>query len=223
MTEYRKTPNSKIKRNPQFGTYDTAVIHALIDSTPYCHICAQVKSRPYIQATVHWREADRLYVHGATKNKMVKAIVAGAEAALAFTHFDGYVLARSALNHAVSYRSVTLFSKGTPVVDLAEKQRILALFVERISPGRWSTVRQPTEKELKMTGVLEFKIEEVSAKMLLQTEQLADVMPGGRYEIDADREYSPWTGIYPFELIRKKPLDATGIRRVIANAARAKI
>ena len=215
MPEYSKTPNSTVFRNPQAATYNRSVIHALIDATPYCHISAQVRNRPYIQATVHWREDDRLYVHGAPKNKMMRAITRGAEAALAFTHFDGYVLPRSAFNHAVSYRSVMLFSKATPVSDLSEKRRLLELFVERISPGRWRTVRQPTETELKMTSVLEFKIEEVSAKLLLQLEQLPDLMPGGKYELEADRSYSPWTGIVPFELVRKAPLDATDIHQAI--------
>ncbi len=220
MSDHRKTPYSTVNRNPQAGAYDKSTIHALINSSPFCHVSAQVQKRPYIQATVHWREDDRLYVHGAPKNKMVRAIANGAEAALAFTHFDGYVLARSAFNHAVSYRSVTLFSRGSLVVDLVEKRRILGLFIERISPGRWRFVRQPTENELKMTGVLEFPIEEVSAKLLLQMKQLPDVMPGGKYEIEADQDYSPWTGIHPFELVRKPPLDATAINQAIGEGIR---
>jgi uncharacterized protein len=215
VSEYTPTKDSTLRLNPQLGSYDRELICALIDEAPYCHVSAQVDDRPYIQATVHWREQDKLYIHGARKNKMIHAIALGAEAALAFTHFDGYVLTRSAFGHAVSYRSVTLFAKGMLVEDPAEKNRLLSVSIEKIRPGRWATLRQPTENELKMTGVLEFPIEEVSAKTLLQGAQLLDALPGGKYESEADARFNPWTGIHPYKLVKGEPLSSAEILRAI--------
>jgi uncharacterized protein len=208
MCEYKVTENSRIRRNASFATYDKQTVHTLIDEAPFCHVSAQVRGKPYIQATVHWREGDRLYVHGAQKNKMVHALARGTPAALAFTHFDGYVLPRSAFNHTVSYRSVTLFSTARVVTDLHEKNRLLHLLIDRISPGRWGTIRQPTQEELKMTGVLEFAIEEVSAKVIMQGQQVRGLFPGGEYEIAADADFNPWTGVHPYQLVKQRPVSS---------------
>lgn len=89
--------------------------------------------------------------------------------------------------------------------------------MERISPGRWDTVRQPTQEELKMTGVLEFTIEDVSAKILLQGRQLLSVFPGGEHEADADAGFSPWTGIYPYRLVKGEPISSAEILKRIAQ------
>jgi len=41
----------------------------------------------------------------------------------------------------------------------------LRIISEHLIAGRWNDVRSPSEKELKATGVLEFSIEEASAKI----------------------------------------------------------
>ena len=212
MCEYVATDSSKVHRNSDFASYNKEVVWNLIDGAPYCHVSATVNGRPYIQPTVHWREDEKLYIHGALKNKMIKAIVKGAEAAIAFTHFDAYIMTASAINHGVSYRSATMFAKGRGILDLDEKERALRLFIERLSPGRWATIRPPTQDELKMTGVVEFPIQEVSAKIMMQGDQVLWVLPGGKYEIAEDKDINAWTGVYPYTLMRKDPLTTEELR-----------
>lgn len=210
MSEYEETKRTRLRRYPDFGSYDQATVYSIIDSAPICHISTIVDDSPYTQATVHWRDGDKLYAHGAVKNKMVQAIRAGAEACLSFTHFEGYILTRSAINHAVLYRSVVAFSRGRFIDDLEEKNTHLEAFVESVQPGRWETVRHPTEDELKRTGVVEFELKEVSAKIL--SKEIAPlVFPGGEMEAEEDATVSPWTGLLPYRLVPEDPIESSEI------------
>jgi hypothetical protein len=204
------TARSRVRLYKEFGTYDRAEIYSIIDDAPLCHVSVVVKETPYIIPTVHWRIGDKVYIHGAVKNKAIQAIDKGSEACLAFTHFGGYVLTRSAFNHAVVYRSAIAFSKGRFVTDLAEKAKTLEAFVEHIEKGRWAEVRQPTENELKQTGVMEFELNEVSGKVL-PTEITPIVFPGGELEVEEDNTVSPWTGILPYRLVKEEPIPSSAI------------
>lgn len=207
MCDYLQTDRTRLRLYSELGSYDRDFIHNIIDEAPMCHLSAVVDNSPYIQATVHWREGERILVHGAVKNKMINAIRNGAEACLSFSHFDGYLLPRSGFNHAVLYRSVIAYSKGRFVEDLEEKNELLRLFVENIEPGRWDVIRQPSTEELKQTGIVEFHLEEVSAKSIPQ-EMAPLLMPGGEMEDPADADYQPWTGVIPHTLVAGEPLSA---------------
>ena len=89
VCEYMETRRTHLRLNAELGSYDKKVVHALIDEVPMCHVSAVVDGTPYIQATVHWREGESVYIHGAVKNKMIKAISQGSQACLAFSHFGG--------------------------------------------------------------------------------------------------------------------------------------
>jgi len=63
-------------------------------------------------------------------------------------------------------------------------------------PGRWNDVRGPTEKELKATGVLEFSMEEASAK----------IREGPPLDDEEDYSLPVWAGILPLGLEAKTPI-----------------
>ena len=166
MSDYVQTDRTRLRLYHGLGSYDRDFIHTIIDEAPMCHLSAVVDGSPYIQATVHWRDGEKVMVHGAVKNKMINAIRKGAEACLSFSHFDGYLLPRSGFNHAVLYRSVIAYAMGRFVEDIDEKREMLRLFLENIQPGRWDEIRQPSLDELKQTGIVEFQLGEVSAKSI---------------------------------------------------------
>jgi hypothetical protein len=110
----------------------------------------------------------------------------------------------------VIYRSVIAFSRGRVVEDLDEKRALLEKLVERIQPGRWQTLRQPTTEELRQTGVVEFELEEVSAK-ILPKEIAPLILPGGEMEAEEDASVSPWTGILPYRLVAEEPIPSSEV------------
>ena len=81
------------------------------------------------------------------------------------TLVDGLVLARSAFDHSMNYRSAVAFGTAQKIADPAQKMKSLRVISEHLIAGRWQEVRQPSEKELKATTVLEFSIEEASSKV----------------------------------------------------------
>jgi hypothetical protein len=51
------------------------------------------------------------------------------------------------------------------VTEPEAKRAALEAFTEKLLPGRWAEVRQPTAKELKATAILALAIDEASAKV----------------------------------------------------------
>jgi len=156
--------------------------------------------RQMVQPTIHWRDADTLYIHGSSKNGFFAALERGEEACVTITHFDGLVLARSAFHHSVNYRCAMIFGKARKVTDDTEKMAALEGLIERIAPGRWNEVRQPDAKELKATTVLAFVIDEVSAK----------VRTGPPVDDAEDYTLPVWAGVVPFELRSGAPITDPG-------------
>jgi len=67
---------------------------------------------------------------------------------------------------------------------------------EHLMAGRWNDVRGPSEKELKATAVLEFAMEEASAK----------VRRGPPLDDEEDYGLPVWAGILPLRLEAKAPV-----------------
>jgi nitroimidazol reductase NimA-like FMN-containing flavoprotein (pyridoxamine 5'-phosphate oxidase superfamily) len=110
----------------------------------------------------------------------------GAITCLTCSIVDGYVLARSALNHAVNYRSAMMFGTARVVQDLDERAEALRDFTEGLFPARWDTLRPVMEKEIKATSVLWMEIEEATVKA------------GTGPPSDGDEAHVPvWAGVIP--------------------------
>lgn len=199
MSNYDPSERTRLRLYKDFGTYDKEQIYTIIDQAHFCHVSAVIDQAPYIQATRHWRVGSNVYMHGAVKNKMINAFRQGGEACLCFSHFDGYALTRAAFTHAVLYRSAIAFCKGRFIEDLDEKRHFLKDSIESVEAGRWSMVRQPTIEELKMVGVIEFPLVEVSGKVL-SLEVTPLILPGGELEAEGDKLATAWTGVIPYTL-----------------------
>ncbi|ABF41786.1 conserved hypothetical protein [Candidatus Koribacter versatilis Ellin345] len=180
-----------VRREPHRGVYDRETIHAILDAGFVCHMGFVHDGHPFVIPTSYWRIDNDLYVHGSSASRMLRNLAAGLEVCVTVTHIDGLVLARSAFNHSVNYRSVVVLGKGTPLETDEEKIAALRAFTERLAPGRWNEIRYPNAQELKATSVLKVPLTEASAKVRQ-----------GPPEDDAD-DYalSCWAGVVPFETV----------------------
>ena len=163
-TRYPKTERSRIRREHHLGSYARADVHAVLDASPLCHIGYVIDGAPYVTPTLHWRKGDRVYWHGSVGSRFLRQ-VDGAPVCLTCSLVDGYVLARSALNHAVNYRSAMLFGTAHVMDGLEEKAEALRDFTDDLFPGRWDALRPMTEREVKATSVLWMDIEEATVKV----------------------------------------------------------
>ena len=113
MSELVPTPRTRLKRRPQRGTYDRAVLNAILDEGFFCHVAFTHEGQPGLVPTVYARGGDWLYLHGARANRMLNALLEpGNDACVSVTHVDSLVLARSAFHHSMNYRSVVVVGRA---------------------------------------------------------------------------------------------------------------
>ncbi|MEZ5776362.1 MAG: pyridoxamine 5'-phosphate oxidase family protein [Hyphomicrobiaceae bacterium] len=197
---------TRVKRYGELGRYDRPTIDAILDAMPVCTVGYVVDGSPFVTPTLQWREGDTVYWHGSAASRMLET-AEDAEVCLNVTILDGIVLARSAFNHSVNYRSVMLLGRARRITDLDAKRRHLETFVDRLTPGRWAMLRPMTEKEMKATTVLALPIAEASAK----------VSEGMPTDDEADYAWPVWAGVIP---LRTEVLAAEADPRNLEGVAR---
>ena len=187
---YPTTPRTRLRRLPERGRYDKALVHAILDEGFLCHLGFAAQGRPCVIPTAYARVEDRVYLHGSAASRTIEAAGAGIDVCFTVTLVDGYVLARSAFHHSFNYRSVIAFGRAQPLTDPDEKMEALRRFTDHIVPGRWNEVRSPTAQELKATAVLMLPLAEVSAK----------VRTGPPRDDEGDIALPVWSGVVPVGL-----------------------
>ena len=161
---FRPTARTMPRRRDR-AVFDREAVYAILDEALICHVGFEHDGQVFVIPTAYGRKEDRLLIHGAAMTRMMQNLAGGLPVAVSVTILDGLVLARSAFHHSVNYRSVVILGTANVVTDEVEKLKALRVFTEHIIPGRWAEVRGPTEKELRLTTVLEVPLLEVSAKV----------------------------------------------------------
>lgn len=204
---------TRVKRVHENAAYDRETIDAILDAALVCHLGFERDGQPYVIPTLHARLGDRLYVHGSSASRTVRAVSEGIPACVTVTLLDGIVLARSVFEHSINYRSVVVLGTATTVTDPDEKNAVLEAFTEKLLPGRWADSRPPTRKELKATGVLWLPLDEASAK----------IGTGGPDDDGTpDAELDVWAGHIPLTVRALPPVPAPGLKAGLAVPAYAK-
>jgi uncharacterized protein len=191
-----QTNRTKFRRLPNRGSHELAAIYAILDSGFLAHVGFQVNNQPFVIPTLYGRDEDRLYLHGSAASRMLGELEKGVPACVTVTLVDGLVLARSAFHHSMNYRSVVAFGTARKIVDQAQKSSALRVLSEHLMSGRWDDVRTPTDKELNATSVLEFQIDEASAK----------VRQGPPLDDEEDYNLPVWAGVVPLLLQSGPPI-----------------
>jgi hypothetical protein len=178
---------TRITRLREFGSTDREALDRLLDNTRIGHFgLADRSGRPAVIPTAIARDGDRVLAHGSNGSQWMRRLAEGADACLAVTAVDGLLLARSAFESSMHYRSAVLFGRCTPVEGDA-KLAALDLITEVLLPGRTVEVRRPTRRELLATLVLALPIEEWSLK----------VFDGWSEDPESDVAGPAWAGVVP--------------------------
>jgi nitroimidazol reductase NimA-like FMN-containing flavoprotein (pyridoxamine 5'-phosphate oxidase superfamily) len=191
-----QTKRAQLRRYPNRGSHEPEVIHGILDEAFLAHIGFQVDGQPFVIPTLFGREAEKLYLHGSAVSRMLRELETGIPACVTVTLVDGMVLARSGFHHSMNYRSVIAFGTAHKIGEPEEKRRALRIISDHVMAGRWDEVRGPSDKELNATAVIEFSIEEASAK----------IRCGPPLDDEEDYALPVWAGVLPLALEAKTPI-----------------
>jgi len=180
---------NKVRQLREKARYDKATVHAILDAGLVAHVAFVEEGAPIVVPMIYGRADETLYLHGARKARIIRLLERTDRICLNVTLLDGIVLARSAFNSSMNYRSVTVFGTPQLVEDADAKLEALRVISEQSMPGRWDELRAPHEREIRMTGVIRLDIDYASAKV-------ADGMPDDE---DEDYEIPVWAGVLPLE------------------------
>lgn len=192
----KPSERTELKRLPDRGSHDSEVIHAVLDAAFLAHVGFVIGQQPFVIPTLYGRDRDMLYLHGSAASRTLQDLEQGIAACVTVTLVDGLVLARSAFHHSINYRSVIAFGTARAISEPARKSRALRTISEHVLAGRWKDVRGPTRQELAVTSVLEFSIEEASAK----------IRSGPPKDDEEDYARPMWAGVVPLSLEAKTPI-----------------
>jgi nitroimidazol reductase NimA-like FMN-containing flavoprotein (pyridoxamine 5'-phosphate oxidase superfamily) len=142
--------------------------------------------QPYVIPVAYGRDGHRVLLHGSSGSRLFRTLATGAPTCLTVTLLDGIVLARSAFEMSMHYRSVVVLGRCV-ALDGADKLAALERVSEHIWPGRWAEVRPPNRKELAATTVLALSLDEASAK----------VSDGPPDDLAEDLDRPVWAGVAP--------------------------
>jgi nitroimidazol reductase NimA-like FMN-containing flavoprotein (pyridoxamine 5'-phosphate oxidase superfamily) len=192
---------TRITRLREKGREDRDQLDVLLDSARVGHFALAADHGPVVVPTAIVRDGDRVLAHGSTGSRWMRRLATGAPTCLAVTALTGLVVARSAFESSMRYRSAVLFGSCTPV-DGADKERALDTITEALLPGRTAEVRRPNARELAATLVLALPIREWSLKV---SEKWPEDPP-------EDVAGTAWAGVLPLVAGYGAPLPAPDLR-----------
>jgi nitroimidazol reductase NimA-like FMN-containing flavoprotein (pyridoxamine 5'-phosphate oxidase superfamily) len=206
----RERPNDRVRvrRGPEKARYDLVTVQRVLDRGLVAHVAfVDAGGSPVCVPMLYARCGDRLFLHGSSASRAMRTLGARTPACLTVTLLDGIVLARSAYEHSANYESAMLFGSCRAVTDGRELEEALRGFTEKLVPGRWDEIREPSELELRATHVLEFSIDDAAVK----------VRSGGPDDDHTDDALRPvWAGHVPIRLTYGAPVRAASLSADVA-------
>src|SRR5579872_1821456 len=197
--------STKITRLPEKGVTDRDELYRLLDDALVAHIGITSDDRtPLAIPTAIARDGDGVLVHGSTGSGWMRLAADGRPACVTVTELGGIIVARSAFESSMRYRSAVLFGSFTRLAD-DEVERALDLLTDHLIPGRAAEVRRPTRKELAATMVLRLPLTDWSLK----------VSAGWPEDTPADIDGDTWAGVVPLRPAYAGPLPAPDLRQGI--------
>ncbi len=187
---YPLSRTNRARQLPKKAHYDRETVHRVLDAGLVAQIAFVQDNAPVVVPMIYGRDGDTVYLHGARKARVIRLLTETEQACLSVTLLDGIVLARSAFNSSMQYRSVTVFGTPRLVQGSAAKLRAMRIISEQLMPGRWDELREAHNREVRMTGVIALEIETASAK----------ISDNGVEDEDDDYEIPVWAGVLPITL-----------------------
>lgn len=186
---YDVEKTNKVRQLREKAAYDKKTVHTVLDQALVASVGFVQDGAPIVVPMIYGRDGDTLYLHGARKARVIRLLEQTERACVNVTLLDGIVYARSTFNSSMNYRSATVFGRPELIEGHDEKLRAMRVIGEHTMPARWDECRDSSEREVKMTGVIQLAIETGSAK----------ISSGMPEDEDEDYDIPIWAGVLPIE------------------------
>lgn len=153
-----------IRRHPERAVQDWAFAASVLDEALVAHVVLPTEDSVASIPMYYVRVGQRLYLHGAIANGLLRKLIAAGHATLSVALVDGLVVASSASFHSLNYRSVMLRGVCRLVDDPIEKESCLWASIEKMVQGRSRDLPALTEQDLNSTLVACIEITELAVK-----------------------------------------------------------
>ncbi len=189
------TLKKNVVRHPDRGHYDRDTLDEILDSGLVCHIAFKDGDSEYNIPMTYAREGNRILIHGSVASRIYRTLASGVQCCLTVTLIDGIVLAKSAYNSSMNYRSASVYGSMRGITETDDKLKAVEAITEKMARGRWYDSRPPSDQELSATGILALDIVDFSSK----------VRSGPPIDNPEDRDLVYWSGVVPLETVRGNP------------------
>jgi uncharacterized protein len=180
------TARTRVRRIPENAVTDRFAADTVLDAGLVGHLAVVQDGQPFVLPVAYARDGANLLLHGSAASRLFRLGAAGLPVCFTVTLLDGLVLARSAFESSMNYRSVMVLGHCA-VLHGRSKLVALERISEHLMPGRWAQIRHPSDSELKATAVLELPLGECSVK----------VSSGGPGDDPEDAALPVWAGRIP--------------------------
>lgn len=204
-TSLSPTPRTQVVRGKIRARNDRAELHTFLADALIAHLGVDVGDHPLVLPVAFAidlagpDDGGTLYIHGSVAARWLTS-AEGQTVCVTVTEVDGLVAARSGFHHSMNYRSAVVIGQARVVRERDERARALDLTVDHMIPGRSSTLRASTRKELAATAVLAVPLREASVK----------VRTGGPVDDEADVDPAVWAGVIPIGRVAGAPVSSPG-------------
>ena len=197
-SEKRATP---VKRIPHKESHDRKDLVEILSRSRVAHVAID-DGGPIILpvAIAPWKEGNELLLHGSAASRLFRKLSEGAPACVSLTILEGLVLARSAFESSMNYKSLIAFGSGRSLEGVEKEEALLAL-TEHLFPERTKELRDSTEKELKATTIIAFPLDDYTVKV-------SDKEPE---DPESDLNERVWAGVVPVDQVLGTPIPASNL------------
>jgi hypothetical protein len=192
---------TQLTRKSERGSHERRAADEILAESLVGHLgFLDATGQPIVLPVAIAPDGDRVLFHGSTGSRMFRTLAAGAPMCLTVTLLDGLVLARSAFESSMNYRSLVVVGVA---VELAGQEKLAALRVltDHLTPGRWDALRPMTAKEAAATTVLALPVDDFSVK----------ARSGGTDEPPEDLSWPVWAGQLPVVVGTGAPVAEPGV------------
>lgn len=158
------TDRTRLRRIPNKAVSERLIAYEILDAGLVAHMAVLQKGQPFVLPVGYARFGDEVLIHGSSGSRLFRALAEGAPTCLTVTLLDGMVLARSAFESSMHYRSVMALGSARRL-DGSEELEALTVLTEHLLPGRSRDARPPSKKEQAATLTLALPLDEISVKV----------------------------------------------------------